>query len=352
MADTARRAVAELAASQHRAFTRKQAAAVGFDRPTRRYRVAIRLARRACPGRAHCCRRISHVAPAVDGRRARRWQPRRRVASIGRTTPPARWLRQPAERHHRGDGAASLPARSCARRSDAPRPTARRLRSHHGRRRPVHRPDAHLVRPRLGRGATARCGERSRPHDGEASIYAVLRVDATTTSTTSGRHRHADPPAVERRLGGPASADVVRGVASLCLNDPTVATDGVPAPDRRQVMARSSPVQTSPSPRSASDSRHTAAGSTSVRMPNHSTRIATSPRRAAAGSCSTSAGTRHGRRRRSCRRSRRSSRSARRAFARRLVSGACGFLLLRSPLWWGPVASLAWRVTRAWPRRS
>jgi hypothetical protein len=31
MADTARRAVAELAASQHRAFTRKQAAAVGFD---------------------------------------------------------------------------------------------------------------------------------------------------------------------------------------------------------------------------------------------------------------------------------------------------------------------------------
>jgi hypothetical protein len=39
MVDTARRAVAELAASQHRAFTRKQAAGLGFD--YRRVRTAL-----------------------------------------------------------------------------------------------------------------------------------------------------------------------------------------------------------------------------------------------------------------------------------------------------------------------
>ena len=98
MADTARRAVAELAASQHRAFTRKQAAELGFDR--RRVATALRSGwlARAGAQRARVRRRSRYLAPTVDGCRPRRRRPRRRVASLGGPASRPRRIRHAAER--------------------------------------------------------------------------------------------------------------------------------------------------------------------------------------------------------------------------------------------------------------
>ena len=56
---------------------------------------------------------------------ARRRKPRRRVAPLGGPTPRPRRLRNVPERHHRGDRATGLPARSGRRCGDAPRAAAR-----------------------------------------------------------------------------------------------------------------------------------------------------------------------------------------------------------------------------------
>ncbi len=292
MVDTARRAVAELAASQHRAFTRKQAAELNFDR--RRVATALREGWVTEP--------IPGVLAVRDGPPT--WEQRLQVVVLAARSrgvvshrSAARLLRLDG---YEGPGNATL---------EISVPNGIRFR-------PAVSAVVHQVSPLDRRDVVCVAGFPCTSLDVTlCDLGSVVRaVKPVRRALTSARRRGLDlvktrATAERRHRSGQAGSGVLlrlldtipwegRSPASwfeellaLCLDDPTLPEMVLQHPIR-DMCGRKWPALTLRFRRFGSVSRRTVVNSISALTPRQLTRIAISPPPCAAGSSPPSAGTR------------------------------------------------------------
>ena len=219
MVDTARRAVAELAASQHRAFTRKQAAELNFDR--RRVATALRsgwlaepvpnvLVLNDAPVTWH--QRLMVVVLAAGGHGVASHRSAAQAPSVSTAS-----RHRAGERDRSRSTSAGVPARPGVR-GDSSRASARAVRPHVVDGIPC-TTSAHALRPRLGR--TAEAGPPG-PHVGTPSWHRPRRRCATTAIRLHRPHQsgtgRAPARAAPGRLGRQAAGHAGSRSCSRCAS--------------------------------------------------------------------------------------------------------------------------------------